>query len=103
MNVCIGLQLARYVYGAEVEPELRISQLFDRVKAVPNNGFSGDIYEEITFFNRDVAYEVCVQIDPLDESTPARGGVRVLQGTRVLAQVMCKGNTVDLAPHRVRR
>ena len=83
-----------YNYGPVEKPELSLSQPLQTIHFTPWPGVSGTIWESVIFPNQDYAYEVWTSIDRDPQATTGlQGGINVLQGDSLVAQLLCDRGT----------
>lgn len=90
--------LATYSFGPAGAPELTISAAPRELNYVPWDGWGREMPQMVEFQNADTVYQVWYSVQKmLDENEPLpqpAGGVRVMQGGQIIADLVCTG-----APH----
>lgn len=90
LTVCIGTDAATYAFGRKENPELELTRTLDDVTATAWPGAGRYIWENISFPNDDVRYEVNVSVDRNVKDAPIEGGVSVMRGEDELANLTCR-------------
>jgi hypothetical protein len=98
LEIChVGDDLT-YAFGPKGAPELTISESLTTVNFAPWPGVSSNIWETVTFVNGDYAYEVWTSVARDPEATDGQqGGVRVLNGEEMVAELTCDPGTASNA------
>ena len=78
-----------YRFGRAGDPELELPQTILEVGYEPWPGVGRTYYESARFQNEGYTYEVWLAADRLELDAPREGGVRVMQGESVVAEVPC--------------
>lgn len=105
VEICLDYDEVTYTYGPTGGPaELYLSQSLARIDYYPWPGASATIWEEVVFYNGDVAYAVhgaTERIFTEDETADAiiieTGGITVTEADQTLAILECDAESVGHA------
>ena len=87
-----------YAFGPRGAPELTITEPLQTVNFAPWPGVGSNIWETVIFVNGDHAYEVWTSVTRDPEATDGlQGGVRVLNGAAMVAELACDPGTASNA------
>lgn len=94
LEICTETDILIYRFGPEAAPEMLIAEPLESVSFTPWPGVSSDIWETVAFFNEGYTYEVWTSVarDP-EDTMGLQGGVRVLQGDEMVAELRCDQGT----------
>lgn len=94
LEICNETDTLIYRFGPEAAPEMLIAEPLESVNFTPWPGVSSNIWETVAFFNEGYTYEVwtAVERDP-EVTTGQQGGVRVLIGDEMVADLECDPGT----------
>lgn len=98
LEIChVGNDLT-YAFGPKGAPELTITESLKTVNFTPWPGVGSNIWETVIFVTDDHAYEVWTSVarDP-EASDGLQGGVRVLNGEELVAELTCDPGTASNA------
>ena len=100
LEVCLHGGTATYSFGPKGRAELTLSSPIETLDYTPWNGIGRSIWEAVAFHNDGVSYEVWASVDRMADNPIYEGGVNVLRGDALVAQLSCdKGSKVsDLDP-----
>lgn len=94
LEICHETDSITYSFGPPGQPEMLITEAMDSVVFTPWPGVSSSIWETVLFTNEGYGYEVWTAIERNgDENAPLEGGVRVLQGEDLVAELSCDSGT----------
>jgi len=98
LEIChVGDDLT-YAFGPRGAPELTITEPLKTVNFAPWPGVGSNIWEAVIFVNDDYAYEVWTSVAREPEATKGlQGGVRVLNGEEMVAELTCDQGTASNA------
>lgn len=83
-----------YNFGPVDKPELSLAEPLQTITFTPWPGIGGSIWETVAFPNQGYTYEVWTSIDRDPEvTTGLQGGINVLQGDALVAQLTCDPGT----------
>jgi hypothetical protein len=94
LEVCITGQDFTYSFGPPGAPELALSVSMAAGTVVPWPGVGSAIWSSILFPNNEHVYEVWNSVDRNPDAPNPSGGVNVLKGEDMVAQLTCKPGTV---------
>lgn len=99
LETCLLGDYATYAYGKTgLRPELALARPVTQVDMTPWPGIGRYIWEDFTFFNGDVSYQVFYSIDKLAEAgSGLTAGLTVRQGAQTLAEFSCDEASVVTA------
>lgn len=108
IQVCLQGTTVTYRYGTVARPDLSLTVPLQDADYVPWNGIGRTMWDSLAFHNKGYSYEVWAATDKMmDEADPPsvlQGGVNVMKGDKLQAQVTCdKGrvsSTLDLLYER---
>lgn len=96
LTVCHMGDALIYSYGAWAKPDLTISEPLESVVYTPWPGIGSSIWETVAFQNQGYTYEVWTSIERDPDSTqPLQGGINVLKGEALQAQLTCDNGTAS--------
>ena len=101
LQVCLTPQAVTYSFGPAGAPDLSLTSPIRDAAYTPWPGIGSAIWDSLSFTNAGTTYEVWTSVERSPESTKGyQGGVNVLKGDTLLAQLLCKDGTVqtDLSP-----
>lgn len=100
LELCLNGPIATYSFGPKGRPELILSSPIATLDYTPWSGIGRSIWESVTFQNDGISYEVWAGVDRMAENAVYEGGVNVLKGDAVLAQLSCNAGSqvTDLDP-----
>lgn len=85
-----------YAFGPAGAPDLTITESLTTVNFTPWPGVSSNIWETVIFLNEDYAYEVWTsQARDPEDTAGLQGGVRVLNGEELVAELTCDQGTAS--------
>ncbi|MBL9047593.1 MAG: hypothetical protein JNK34_09845 [Tabrizicola sp.] len=94
VEICHETDIITYSFGPPGQPEMQITEAMDSVAFTPWPGVSSAIWETVLFTNDGYGYEVWTsQERNAEEDAPLEGGVRVLQGEELVAELTCDPGT----------
>jgi len=95
LTVCLTDGAVSYSFGPKAAPELTLSSAISDAAYTPWPGVGSAMWDTLAFANKDITYEVwtSVERDP-DSLRGYQGGVNVLRGETVLAQLTCAEGSV---------
>ena len=94
LQLCYWRGVVTYNFGPVDKPELSLSQPLQDIEFTPWPGIGGSIWETVVFPNQGYRYEVWTSVERDPEATTGlRGGVTVLQGESLVAQLVCDPGT----------
>lgn len=96
LQVCHWKGMLIYQYGRPEAWDLSLAEPLETAAFTPWPGFSSNIWETVAFPNKGYTYEVWTSVtrDP-DSTQPLQGGVNVLQGEDLKAQLTCDNGTAS--------
>lgn len=96
LEIChVGDDLT-YAFGPQGNPDLRISESLTTVSFTPWPGVGSAIWESVAFVNDGYAYEVWTSQERNgEENTPLEGGINVLNGEDLVAELRCDADTAS--------
>ena len=97
LEVCIGSDAFTYAYGPKGAPELSLSVPMSAGTVTPWPGVGRAIWSAVGFPNAGYTYEVWNSVDRDPDNINPMGGVNVLQGDAMIAQIVCLPGTVTAA------
>lgn len=97
IEVCATATDLTYAFGPPGKPELTLSEPLAGGTYTPWAGFGRAIWESVGFRNAGYVYEAWFSFDRLDENAMIEGGVNVISGDDLVAQVTCDPGTVEAA------
>lgn len=89
LEVCLTGSTVQYRFGPAGRPELSLFNPIETVDYVPWNGIGRYINDMVVFHNAATSYEVWVSLDKMDTAADYTGGINVLRGGALLAQLTC--------------
>jgi hypothetical protein len=94
LEICHWKGALIYKFGPEAKPDLTIAEPLETALYTPWPGIGSSIWETVAFPNQGYTYEVwtAVERDP-EATTGLEGGVTVLQGESIVAQLACDPGT----------
>ena len=96
LEICHYRTDLTYSFGPDGTPDLTITQPLEEIFFQPWPGVSSSIWESVIFTNQDHAYEVWTAQERSPESEGLlEGGVRVLNGEELLAELTCDPGTAS--------
>lgn len=95
LEVCLNGQSVSYRFGPEGRPELELATSLRQTVYQPWPGVGRAIWEAVSFTNRGTTYEVWSSFDRLAPEARTEGGVNVLTGSEVTAQLTCRPGSVS--------
>lgn len=96
VQICHWKGALIYSFGSEGMPELSIAEPLETVAYTPWPGVGSAIWETVTFPNSGYAYEVWTSAERDPEATTGlQGGVNVMQGDSIVAQLTCDPGTAS--------
>lgn len=94
LQLCHWKGALTYSFGPAEKPELTLSQPLQTVDFIPWPGIGSAIWETVAFPNAGYIYEVWTSVERDPEATSGlAGGVNVLQGEALVAQLTCDPGT----------
>jgi hypothetical protein len=98
LTLCHWQSALIYSYGAAGKPDLTLTEPLETVAFTPWPGVGSSIWETVSFRNQDYTYEVWTSVERNPDSTePLQGGVNVLKGEALQAQLTCDSGTASNA------
>ncbi|SEW45157.1 hypothetical protein SAMN04488515_3293 [Cognatiyoonia koreensis] len=102
MVVCLEGSDVTYRFGPSGgTPELALRVPITDADYTPWPGVGRAIWEGMVFYNGDYSYEVSAAFERMfndsDEPEPTRGGILIMQGETVVAELTCDVGSVDWA------
>jgi hypothetical protein len=95
LEVCLAGEALTYSFGkAGKSPDITLTEPLANGTYTPWNGIGRAIWESTTFTNDGFVYEAWSSFDRLDENAVLEGGVNVLKGDRLQAEVRCDAGSV---------
>ena len=99
IQVCMTGQSVTYRYGTAAKPDLTLTVPLKDADYTPWPGIGRTMWDSLAFHNQGFTYEVWASLDKmLDESDPEpvlQGGVNVMKGDSLQAQVICNAGRVS--------
>lgn len=95
LDLCLTTTALRYSFGPAGAPELVLTTPIAEAAYQPWSGVGGSIWDAVAFPHRDITYEVWTSLDRNDPGAIWQGGVNVLQGESLLAELTCAPGTVQ--------
>ncbi|WP_395543183.1 hypothetical protein [Neotabrizicola sp. sgz301269] len=96
LTLCHWKGALTYSYGVAGKPDLTIAEPLESVAYTPWPGIGSSIWETVAFQNQGYIYEVWTSIERDPDSTqPLQGGVNVLKGEALQAQLTCDTGTAS--------
>ena len=95
LSLCLTSAGLTYQFGPAGRPEISLTRPLAVLDYQPWPGVGFDIWEQVSFSNDRVRYEVWSSA-PRDAAGVASGGVNVVEGERVLAALTCVGEPQGL-------
>ena len=93
LSVALAGDTAIYTFGPQGAPEMTISAAPRDLNYLPWDGMGSSMPEAVQFANAGTTYEVWYAVQKqMDENAPlapTQGGVRVMQGDAMLADLVC--------------
>ncbi|MDP3194900.1 hypothetical protein [Tabrizicola sp.] len=94
LEVCYWKGMLTYAYGPQGKPELFLNERLETVDFTPWPGIGSSMWETVVFQNDGYTYEVWTSVERDPEATePRSGGVRVLKGDAIVAELSCNRGT----------
>ena len=94
IEVCTLNGAVTYSYGPKGKPDLSLSVPLQDADYTPWPGVGRAIWDSMAFHNEGYTYEVWASYDKLDQNAVWEGGVNVLKGEALQAQVSCNKGSV---------
>lgn len=94
LEVCIGADAFTYAFGPRSAPDLALSVPMAAGTVAPWPGVGSAIWSSVGFPNAGYVYEVWSSVDRNPDNANPQGGVNVMQGDTMLAQITCQPGTV---------
>lgn len=95
LETCLNGDVAIYRYGPNGgAPELELARHVRDVHMTPWPGVSRTIWEEFGFANDGVVYMVHYAVERVPEAGPMTGGITVMRGEAILAELTCDAGSV---------
>jgi hypothetical protein len=96
LEICHWKGALIYSFGGKGNPDLTIAEPLETVEFTPWPGIGGSIWETVAFPNKGYTYEVWTSVERDPEATTGlEGGVNVLQGDNVVANLTCDPGTAS--------
>ena len=96
LEICLTDEGVTYSFGLQGAPELTLTSPILDAAYTPWPGVGSAIWDSLAFVNNEITYEVWTSVERNPESSrDYQGGVNVLRGETLLAQLSCKDGTVD--------
>jgi hypothetical protein len=95
LDVCVAGDHVTYAFGPEGAPELVLSEPLSAGTHQPWSGVGRSIWEGLGFRNDGYTYEAYISFDRLNQEAGMEGGVTVLKGEKIVAQLACDAGTVE--------
>ena len=95
LDVCVQGDRVTYAYGPEGARELELSEPLSALTHQPWSGVGRSIWEGLSFRNAGYTYEAYLSFDRLNPDGAMEGGVSVLKGDDLVAQLACDAGTVE--------
>ncbi|MBK8440165.1 MAG: hypothetical protein IPL38_12015 [Rhodobacter sp.] len=89
IEVCTLNGAVTYSYGPKGKPDISLSVPLQNADYTPWPGVGRAIWDSMAFHNEGYIYEVWASYDKLDQNAVWEGGVNVLKGEALQAQVSC--------------
>jgi hypothetical protein len=94
LQLCHSNGALTYSFGPTGKPELTLTQPLETLAFTPWPGIGSAIWETVAFPNQGYTYEVWTSAERDPEATEGlQGGVNVLQGKTLVAQLTCDPGT----------
>jgi hypothetical protein len=94
VDLCVTGADLTYTFGPPSAVELRLVNPLDFPLYTPWNGIGSSLWETVIFQNEDIVYEVWTSQQKMAEGAPPEGGINVLEGEQVLAELTCDPGSV---------
>ncbi|MFZ1468756.1 MAG: hypothetical protein WAT09_07210 [Paracoccaceae bacterium] len=94
IEVCTSNGVVTYSYGKPGKPDLTLSVPLQEADYTPWPGVGRSIWDAMAFHNNGFTYEVWASYDKLNENALWEGGVNVLKGEAMQAQITCNKGSV---------
>jgi hypothetical protein len=102
LEICHWKGALIYSYGPPGKADLTIAEPLETVEFTPWPGIGRYIWETVAFRNQGYAYKVWTSVERGPESiTGLEGGVNVLQGDEVVANIACDPGTPSNSLDRI--
>jgi hypothetical protein len=96
LEICHWKGALIYSFGPANAPDLTIAEPLETVAFTPWPGVGSAIWENVAFHNQGYTYEVWTAVERNPEDTrPLQGGVNVLKGEELQAQLTCDNGTAS--------
>lgn len=95
LEVCIEGPVATYAFGPLGARELELHEPLSAMTHTPWSGVGRSIWEGLGFRNKGYTYEAYLSFDRLNPDGGMEGGVSVLKGDDLVAQLACDAGTVE--------
>ncbi|WP_164661037.1 hypothetical protein [Tropicibacter sp. Alg240-R139] len=97
LTTCLDGTRASYAYGSTGRaPELLLDHSVRDVGMRPWPGVGSTIWEEFTFYNKDVSYVIHYAVERTPEGNVS-GGITVMKGNQELAHLACDRGSIESA------
>ncbi len=96
LEICHRQDALTYSFGPAGKPDLTLAQPLETADFTPWPGIGRTIWESLAFRNQGYTYEVwtAVERDP-EDTTGLQGGINVLKGEDLQAQLTCDPGTAS--------
>ncbi len=95
LDLCLTATSLTYSFGPRGAPELALTTPIAQAAYQPWPGVGSAIWDAVTFTNNGTGYEVWTSIDRNDPNATWQGGVNVLKGEALQAQLTCAPGSVS--------
>ncbi len=94
LELCLTPEAVLYSFGPRGNPELALAVPIADAAYQPWPGVGSAIWDSVQLFNNDITYEVWTSIDRNDPAARWEGGINVLKGEAMQAQLTCAAGSV---------
>lgn len=101
LEVCLEGQSVTYRFGPDGRPEMELTTPLRQTAYQPWPGVGRAIWEAVSFTNRGTTYEVWTSFDRLDPEARPEGGVNVMNGDALAAQLDCRPGSMTAGLDRL--
>lgn len=95
LDLCLTSSAVTYSFGPRGAPELVLSSPLTEAAFQPWPGVGSAIWDAVSFTNKGTTYEVWTSLDRNTPNAVWEGGVNVLKGEALVAQLTCAPGTVQ--------
>ncbi|MBE2278345.1 MAG: hypothetical protein IAE87_18850 [Rhodobacteraceae bacterium] len=94
LELCLTPEAVLYSFGPKGNPELKLAVPVTEAAYQPWPGVGRTIWDSVQLFNGGITYEVWTSIDRDDPAALWEGGINVLKGEALQAELTCAAGSV---------